>query len=360
MTKLVINDTHVGVSRVAGATPATAAALRKRILNNLRVLLLAHPDKDIIVNGDLFDAFDIPMGDALELYHAVCEWILASGGQKLIVFGQGNHDISKDSSRLSMFAFITALLHSQHPKNVAVITKAAMIFQSHYMIPHCTNQEIFNLELEAATALVGPHYIYIHANYDNKFATEQDHSLNVSIEQAKKLTDKGHILIFGHEHQQREPYQGIVIVGNQWPTSVSDCLGNTYKRAIVIEDSLRASIDHLSEIETWSKVGSFTQVDWRTINGEDMFGDFVRVTGNATAEEAASVIQVVSKLRQKSQAFVVTNAVKIEGIQDMGDIEVSAEEMRAFDVLSFLYDQLDEDQAAVVRKLVSESEVKDA
>jgi hypothetical protein len=51
---------------------------------------------------------------------------------------------------------------------------------------------------------------------------------------------------------------------------------------------------------------------------------------------------------------VVTNAVKIEGIEDMADIEVAAAEMKAFDVLQFLYEQLEPAQVEALKMLMED------
>lgn len=345
---LILNDLHIGVSRVAGATPQTAMQLRGWVLQQTEALMFSHADKDIIFNGDIFDAYDVALGDVLRFYVLCRNWLAAS--DRKLVLAQGNHDISKDSSRLSAFAFLAGLLED-HPR-VRVVTEPVLLAPNLALIPHCTNQEVFNLELERAL-LWKPTNILLHANYDNKFAIEADHSLNVSRDQAVALVDRGHVLIFGHEHQQREPRRGVIIAGNQFPTSVADCLGNGTKRALILGDA----VGGLTEIETWAAAGSFHEIDWRTLNGEILAVEpqFIRVTGEASAAEAASVISAVSRLRQKSTAFVVTNAVKIEGIEDMAEIEVAASEMRALDVLAFLYEQLEPEQVRVLKELLKDA-----
>lgn len=356
--KLILNDVHIGVNRVAGATPGTAAALRARVFGELANRMMAHLDKDVVINGDLFDAYDILAGDALAFYNLACAWLSQGAGN--LTLGRGNHDISKDSSRLSMFDFIAQLLVARFPGRADVVVEAAFIDDHVYIIPHCTNQEIFNIELAKALDLPCPCYILLHANFDNGYTVGSDHSLNVSPEQAQALVAKGHVLIFGHEHQAREPVPGVVVEGNQYPTSVADCLNNPgdYKRCIVIPAEGKVSVDALVEIETWHAAGSFAEVDWRDVAGceiaDNYVYQFIRVIGTAAAEEAAAVIQAVSKLRQKSPAFVVTNGVKIEGIQDMEEIAIAAEEMKAVDVMGYLLEQLEPAQAEVISRLVAE------
>jgi hypothetical protein len=118
----------------------------------------------------------------------------------------------------------------------------------------------------------------------------------------------------------------------------------------------------LKFIETWSAVGSFVDVSWDDLTMGLLCetAKFIRVSGSAKAEQASDVIAVISKLRQKSDAFVVSNAVQIEGVQDIADLPSSLEMAKAqFDVLGFLYEQLTPRQAEVVRKLLANQEEKE-
>lgn len=344
--KLLINDLHLGVQRVAGTTPQTVAQLRSDLYQNLRSLLVHHLDKDLYINGDALDAFDVDRYAGLQLYNLCVEFLESSVGD--VVLARGNHDASKDSSRLSMFDFICSVLKAQYGDRVIVVTEPTSVAPGHYFIPHLANQELFNLALDEALEVDAPCYIYLHANYDNGFAAESDHSLNVSAEQAKKLTDKGLHLIFGHEHQAKD-LPGITIVGNQFPTSIADCLGNDRKRALVIDSRLGRT-----EVTTWQAEGSFIEVPWDEMDTIPETAQFIRVTGQVKSEQAADVLAAIAKLRQRSLAYVVTNAVKFEGQGDMDELEVSAQEMKAFDVTNFLYEQLDERQAATVKRLLAE------
>ena len=59
---------------------------------------------------------------------------------------------------------------------------------------------------------------------------------------------------------------------------------------------------------------------------------------------------------EKSQAFVVTNAVKIEGSAELSELPQSMESAKTFDVLAYLYENLSAEEAAVVRELLSVAE----
>ena len=101
--------------------------------------------------------------------------------------------------------------------------------------------------------------------------------------------------------------------------------------------------------------GNYETLDWRDLN-PDCPAKFIRVVGDAVNAEAAQVIDAIHKFRQKSDAFVVTNAVKIEGIADIESLPDTFEEAKKFDVMEFVYKQLDEAEAALIRKIVGEIE----
>lgn len=227
---LLVNDIHLGAIRSAGTTPSSAFALRKYLQDSLRGLMMEHTDKDIVINGDLFDTFNVPMSDVLEFYTTATAWLGASEGK--LVMGRGNHDWSKDSAKMSSFDFIGQILARQFPGRVIVVTEPQMIFDGIYMIPHMPNQARFDLELERAETLRDC-AVLVHANYDNYFATQSDGSLNVTAEWCNMMSSYGNEIVFGHEHVGRT-LPGVWIAGNQTPSSVSDCLGNSHKFAHIL------------------------------------------------------------------------------------------------------------------------------
>lgn len=355
---LLINDLHIGVQRVTGTTPQTAFSIRTYALQRTRDLMFAHLDKDVVINGDLFDAFMIALADMMEFYFIAREWLIASIVGKLKA-GRGNHDWAKDSSKLSSFDFVMRLLEREFgSERVLVVTEPRMIGPKLYMIPHMPNQDLFNLALEKVPALGGGNLL-LHANYDNYFTNESDHSLTVTRKQAEALIAKGWTLVFGHEHQARtELKEGVIVTGNQFPTSVADCLNNPGDRkfAHIIDGA------DLIQVETWAARGpehddyDFAEVDWTVLPEVQEGIRFIRIVGNATAEEAPLMVSAIAKFRQASAALVITNAVKVEGVRDMEDLPSSMEQIKAFDVLAYLYDHLLPEQAAVVKKLLADAE----
>lgn len=363
MTKtIVINDLHLGVRRSGGTTPATAAELRKYCHDKHAGLLALAADGDtVIVNGDLTDTYDTDLSEAIEVYAVAASWLRSQPHSELI-WALGNHDLSKDSSKLGTVQFVGRLLKAQFPEQFHLVDKPLAVTPEIYVIPHVANQDLFDLELDRIPD--SAKVVLLHCNYDNAFAGQADHSLNLPRDKAKALTKAGKILVLGHEHQGRTLMgDKVIIVGNQFPTSVSDCMRHGDGQQDGTKYALLINNDDLEDMElvpTWSVrdvVGGFKEIDWRNLDRiEDEQRLFIRVTGTADAAEAADVIKAISSLRQRSAAFVVTNAVKIDAVEGDEEIEASIEEIKSVSVIDILLGMLDEDQQACVRKLMEEEE----
>ena len=341
MSLTVINDWHLGAIRSAGTTPATAHQLRQHLLR-YGSDILESVTGDLLANGDLFDGADIPRADMLAAVRMFSNWIERTS--RTLYLANGNHDLDKNSTRLSSFQFFAQLLVELYPHNVVHIAEGMAITEHDaYVIPHVANQDLFNLEL----AKVPPcRFLFVHANYDNQFAVESDHSLNLSKEWAEKLPVE--YIVFGHEHQARTELGGKgVIVGNQFPSSISDCLGNTDKSLLRIVDG-RYTLH-----TTWQAPGDYSEQDWRDL--QDV-GRFIRVTGTATAAEADKVVTTLGRFRREASALVITNAVKIAGADDDAELALSHEDVTAFNVMEALLEYLGPEDGAEVTKIMEESQ----
>ena len=321
---VVINDLHIGTIRSAGTTPASALALRKYALESLKQML-DNIDENLVILGDLFDTYSVPMQDLLETYTLLSKWC-AKGHCLTLV--PGNHDLSSDSSKMSSFEFLSKLLLSQ--PNVQYIQGGDWVDDDIYAVSHVHNQDLLNLELSKVPKC---RFLLLHANYDNHFAKESDHSLNVSEEQAR--TCKAEVVCFAHEHNTRTALNGKVYVfGNQFPMSISDCLDG--------HDKFMHQLDStVYPIKTWDRSTNYQELDWR--NPQTSEAKFIRFVGSATAEEAAAASEVIARYRRTSQAFVVGNGVKVQSAEGQAELEVaSLEQVRSFDVMSALKDYLTE------------------
>lgn len=334
----VINDTHAGAQRAAGTTPLTAWQLRQYALEEFERLV--DQAGSLVILGDLFDTGHVAMADILRVWEILRRH--CSGGAPLHLV-PGNHDLEKTLTTLSSFQFLCKLLQTEFPQ-VDIVDAPKFIREGVYVIPHLPNQDLFDLAMAEVPEC---QYLLVHCNYDNKFAVQSDHSLNMSVDQAARC--KAKYIIFAHEHQARKALNGKVFVaGNQFPTSVADCLGNDSKSMTMLTGGAPVRVD------TWHREGNYAEQDWRDL--KDDGSKFIRVVGDAVATEAADVVSAIAKFRNKSKALVITNAVKVEGAADGEQIQITLEQVKSFDVLSALLECLDEREQGVVKNLLSSKE----
>jgi UDP-2,3-diacylglucosamine pyrophosphatase LpxH len=327
---VVINDIHVGSTRIAGTTPVSSLALKHYILDSFSNFM-SSIDEDVIIVGDLFDQWSVSLKDVLGVYEILHAFLLK--GHKLIAVA-ANHDLSTDSSKFGSLQFLMALL-ANHKNLQFVIGEGAWVGEGMYCVPHMPNQDSFDLELSRVPEC---EVLFLHANLDNGFAAQADHSLNVSREQLAKLP--ANLVYFGHEHHARQLGKAFV-GGVQWPTSVSDCLDKKDKYAYRLEGTT------LTPIKTWD-ASNYVEMDWRSPAACKT--QFIRFVGECDAEEAADMANVISAYRRTSEAFVVANAVSVSNQTDINKL-TSLEEVNKFNVLDALRSYLSEEEVAILEKL---------
>lgn len=352
---LILNDLHLGVTRSAGTTPKTALALKAYLLQSVRDLMFAHLDKDIIINGDIFDQFNVSLNDAFDFYILCRDWLEATASDPdeatadedpKLILAEGNHDLSKNSVNMCSLEFVVGALNNDRVTLVSASTWFDDV--GIFVIPHVANQDMFDMEMDKAAALKDQ-LILVHANYNNGFAVHSDHSLNVSYEAAKMLAANNNTVIFGHVHQQASPQVRVYVAGNQFPSSIADCLDNDFKQAFIFDPSSR----FVNSVKTWTASESFFEANWEDIPKLDLDSmQFIRVVGKCPTEQAAEMLVTISKLRQRSAAFVITNAVSVAGVADMADLSNSLETVKGFDVLGYLFENLEPEQVKVVKELM--------
>lgn len=364
---MILNDIHIGVQRQAGTTPMSQEALRTYLFTQLRSTLAASTEDRLLVLGDLFDTFEVPPRDWIETFLILSEWLghkPVEGLARNLILVAGNHDHSPKASKVSSFQVLCRVLLESFRDQTRIvgIDEWAEIDKGVIALAHCSNQDIFDQKLaevlKASTSAdewAKPHHLLLHANFDNHFAVQSDHSLNVSEEQAKAFNAIGVTLVFAHEHQARRALDGgVVVLGNQWPTSVADCLGNDEKFAHTLVDGA------ITKVKTWGAdtSGAFARLDWRDLFTAQLSENvgFFRVEGTASSNEASDVINFVAKFRQQSSAFVITNAVKIDGLVQNEALPESFEAAKKFDVMEFIKGQLEPDEYAAVLKLQGEQQ----
>lgn len=347
---LILSDVHIGFDRKGGTTPASREKLRSYLMGSFAAFIDDHLDTDetLVILGDLFDAFEVSPRDWVDTFAALQKWLF--GHTRKLVLVAGNHDHSPKALRVSSFEMLCTVLRNTYFDQVTIVGIDEWMYLSDDIVAvaHCSNQDTFNLKLAEVLGKVKMgDRVLLHANFDNKFAVESDHSLNVSYDLAKEFAAKGATLYFAHEHQARTALGGSVVVfGNQWPTSIADCLNNDEKFAHVMTGGVQ-------KVQTWKRdgiVASYREWDWRELTESN--ADFVKVTGQATSTEASEVINKLADFRKRSEAFIVTNAVKIEGVAEVESLPETFEAAKAFDVMEFIARHLNQDQMMAVNKLL--------
>lgn len=323
----ILNDVHIGVERVSGTTIESRYALRQHTLVKFGMLL---PDNDLMILGDLFDSYEVPISDLLSAYNLLREWL--TKGHKLYLVA-GNHDLSKTSNVMSSFDFLGALLKIKDQYDQVQVIKSPVMTHYGYVIPHLANQDLFNAALKEVPEC---DKLYLHCNYDNFFAAQSDQSLNISKEQVAEC--KARQVIIGHEHQYKTAGK-VLLPGNQIATSVADwqhCDTKYY-----LQDSI--PVPHVI------RDSEYTEQDWKDLTLTTH--NFVRVIGDATVAESSQVVTAIAKFRAKSPAFVVSNAVNIESGDGLGDFANSLEAVTAFDVWRALGEVLPSSDMTILKDL---------
>ncbi len=339
MNVRVTTDYHVAVKRVGGTTPESQVRLRQYIRDAIQAQL---DDTDHLIAGDLFSDFTVDTSELVEAYRIFSTWLAASGRKLALV--RGNHDFSVRGTAVSSFDLLGMILTDKFPKQVTIASEVTE-WKQFILVPHLPNNDILNTEISKLSCVTDK-VIVFHANVDNFFATETQHSLNVTIEQVEDLVSRNNLVIFGHEHQYRSLVNGrCLVLGNTVPSSIADCIGSPFKYSATVTGT-----DY--ELNpTWKAEDTYYEVDWRDME-VDMDCLFIRVTGEATANEAADVIKAVSQLRQRHDAFVITNAVKVEGVSSDFATE-SIESLKAFDVVGAIMEELNEQEQECVKGLLN-------
>lgn len=182
--------------------------------------------------------------------------------------------------------------------------------------------------------------MFLHVNYDNKFAAQSDQSLNITKEQVAAC--KAEQIICGHEHQfKRGPK--ILLPGNQIATSISDWQGCSNKTMVVIDN------EALTLTQVGDKDKEYTEQLWT--DPKVTTHPLVRMVGSATTEQAALVVSAIAKFRAISPALVIANAVQIEAEQGVEGFSDSLESARAFDVWAALGEVLEASELSTLQGL---------
>lgn len=314
MKTLVINDIHAGVKRQGGTTHASREALEGWMLDKFSNLVRLTEYDVLIILGDLFDSRNVD-----EYLMAKVIDILLTVPRCYVVLG--NHDLGgvMDEKKMSSAEFVGMV--SGHS-----VVKEPLTLGKLHIIPHLFNQEAFD---KAVDECPENKLLLVHCNIDSNFA-HGDHSLNLSREQIETLDQKHVEVIAGHEHKGRVD-GNVTVIGNQFPSSISDCIGESGKRALLITD------DSFSTIPTWDGT-DYTEIHVTAESPTD--AKFIRVMGECSIQENAIVVSNIAKFRASSNAFIIKNDVKV--LTQEVDIGSIANSVDSFNIVDMFMEEIPE------------------
>ena len=313
MKTLVLNDTHLGIGRRIGTTPKSQLALEEWMFQKFEECLKIPHDR-LIIAGDMYDKRNVPE-------HVMMRTIQLLQNEDVIILA-GNHSLGGNYTDHTLCSeeFIANILGISFEK------QPRKIEGNIYLLPHQFNQQAHE---EAIQNVPDNCILLAHCNIDSSFAVG-DHSLNLSKEEIKILKEKNVRILAAHEHQQRR-YMGVVdVIGNQWPSSIADCLGNSTKRCAVIEDG------EVTFHETWRAENDYIEIPYTELKHTDH--KFVRITGECPTAIYSDVVREIANFRKDSEAFIVASAVKPE-VKERETIE---QEVDQFNITQLLLEQIDE------------------
>mgnify|MGYP005846120545 CR=1 FL=1 len=324
MKQILVSDIHLGLRRRAGTTPTSTVAYESLQFEALDSTITDANDLGlpVVVLGDIFDK---PTVEYSVLWRAVESFSRVKYGLTLV---KGNHDIGGDKERLTAFDMLCLLVPG------ATGVSEPTLSGNYTIVPHAHNQDIFDEWLTQASGT-----ILTHANFDNFFAVDKDHSLNITPEQAQKFT----ALISGHEHERRQ-VGNVTMLGSLLPCNIGEA--KTAKGYHIFN----SATGDLEFIEVWSPQDSYIEINWADLPC-DTDAEFIRVNGEAEFSQGAQVIQAIAEFRKTSGAYFVSNSVKV-GDLVLGELDDVEADLDSFNPLEAFWSILGEESAMKIKEIV--------
>ena len=324
---LIITDPHLDPRRIGGTTMESRAALEAWQFNLLEEVVSSSDHDYMLINGDLFDKRSATEKTLVKV------WDILKDEEVVIV--RGNHD--ENSMKFDQICSLQAL-STFLPQAQLIFDEPTQIDEGMYVIPHCFDQETFDRHVAEVPA---GNTVFLHANFDNHFAVESDHSLNLSMEQFEKLRENNCQVVMGHEHTAKQK-EGLTLLGCTMPTSIADCMGGD--KYIHYYDTTTREI---TRQVVWKAAEDYIEMDWSEL--VDTNCRFIKITGDCAVSVYPEVIRNIAKYRKNSTAFIVKNAVKVAVVESAID---TTQEVDQFNIMELVIDQIPEEFREEVKKCI--------
>lgn len=343
---LIYSDPHLGLNLAANTTPASRAALQRRLEEKVdEVLTLGAENSALnICAGDFFHSYSNPETVILRAMR------LASRTHFIL---SGNHDVVNIADKRGSLDVIDDALGGEHCEVVKTyfdklnytIHCAPEEGWAITLVPHHTTQQQFEeallmaakeqAKMHASTAC--KRVLITHCNYDLTFETG-DNTLNLSRPLADHLLNKGayfDYIFLGHEHNPREDFDGrLVVLGNPHPTGFGDI--SDKRVALLFEDGT------IEFVRVWDKSKGYFECGPEALESVPASTEFLRVKGEVDPPALHAYAKAVRKLWQASPKLF---AVRSEVVVKTGNKQATLGKSEVVNIKDLITEELRDNEA---------------
>lgn len=194
-----IGDVHLGRKYVNGVPIHMRGEMEKLQREKFTNLLSSRTDGTIVLVGDLLDSFIV---DPADVDFASAALLGAARRSPLVLFVVlgGNHDESKDLTRVSSFDNFKAIIREAGLKNVVVVEKPTILNDVGY-ISWSARYSAKELAEQLIKEANGKQLHAVFGHWDINLPSHANHYNMVPTEQLKAITK---IVVTGHDHKPKE------------------------------------------------------------------------------------------------------------------------------------------------------------
>ena len=283
----VYTDPHLGLKRKANFTPTSAALRESEALTSLEAFVKGK--EYVLCAGDFFDK----PSNSEDVIFSTFE--IAKHTTAILA---GNHDIQNNVESVSSLQLINEVCDNVlFQEDLSNPTPVSLEIEGwkFYFVPHVLSQADFEkcLDLASEDALGSKAILILHCNYDTPHVSEVD--LTLSAGKAKALLEVFHEIWIGHEHNQKEAFDGRLKIIGSWRPTAFDNLGN--KRVLLFDTETGMTTSQL----VWESVDHVYEGPASHIVNDDKIGQYYDIIDDLPKGD---VQKLIVKL-MKSGAFGV-------------------------------------------------------
>lgn len=227
MKAFLIGDVHLGRKFRNKDIPLDKRGVREQILRlrfqqyiDLAIKSVKSGSYKLVIQlGDLFDSFAVPYEDLLFAYEQLSRFNRENITCYIIA---GNHDLSKDTGRVSALSMLKRMLGDQC---VHIVTEDYQVIhdnlnnEQHVLIPY--NHEDDSRKNLRLFRIIGNIKSYIYGHFDEPFPVEWQQQFT-------------HVYT-GHIHKPREE-GNITVVGSILPLTFAEDANNSFMRTVTLDE----------------------------------------------------------------------------------------------------------------------------